>query len=148
MPRTFIGAIKTAYRTVGCGETHCKRIIKKLQTCQHDQQLYKNEYNSYILMVESSQLKNGDSLYFLKWKIYDSYTRFIILFLYLQIVLDLKKKERKPKTDKDSTARYHSVRSFSPHPNFWHPHLQNCNYVRIVSTPPKYLKIINFQILS
>ena len=35
---------------------------KKIQTCQHDQQLYGNEYNSYLLMIEYPQLNNGDSL--------------------------------------------------------------------------------------
>ena len=46
--------------------------------------------------------------------------------------------------DRDVTARFHSVRSFSAQPNYQHPHLQNCRYVCIVSTFTKYLHLMNF----
>ena len=48
------------------------------------------------------------------WKIYDFSIRFIRPSIYLQTVLELNKKEIKPKTTKDSTDGYHSVRCFSP----------------------------------
>ena len=56
MSRNFIVAIKTTYRTISYGETHCRRKITEYQTCHHDQQFYRNEYKSYLLMVESQQL--------------------------------------------------------------------------------------------
>ena len=63
MSRTFIGAIKMTYRTIDCGETHCRQRIKKSQACQHHQQLYGNEYNYYLLIIEYPQIQNGDSLF-------------------------------------------------------------------------------------
>ena len=54
MSINFIVAIKTTVAeklTVG-GE------FKRSQTCQHDQMLYRNEYNSYLVIIESQQLKN------------------------------------------------------------------------------------------
>ena len=52
-------AIKTTYRTIGCRDTHCRRRITKSQTCQYDQQLYGNEYNSYHIIIESQQPKKN-----------------------------------------------------------------------------------------
>ena len=49
-------------------------------------------------------------------KIYESSLRFIRPSMYLQTFLEIEKKERNPKTRKDSTDRYHSVRYFSPPP--------------------------------
>ena len=51
-----IVAIENTYRTIGCGETHCRRRTNKSQTCQYYQQLYGNEYNSYLIVIESQQL--------------------------------------------------------------------------------------------
>ena len=59
-----------------------------------------------------------DNYFYLMWNIYDYTTKLIITPLYLQTVLEVKNKEIKPKTEKDSTARYHSVRYFIPHSNF------------------------------
>ena len=56
MSITFIVAIKNTYRTIGCGKNRCRRRIS--QTCQYDQQLYRNEYNSYLIIIESQQLNN------------------------------------------------------------------------------------------
>ena len=60
MPVNFIVAIKTTYRTIGCEETNCRQRITKYQTCQHNQQFYGNEYNPYLIMIESQQLNNED----------------------------------------------------------------------------------------
>ena len=51
-------AINNTYRTIGCRKTHCRRRIKKSQTCQYDQQLYGNEYNSYLIIIDSQKLDN------------------------------------------------------------------------------------------
>ena len=69
--------------------------------------------------------------------------------MYLQTVLEVKKKERKTKTENDSTARYHSVGYFRPLPNFWYPQLHNwqvrlyCFYISKVSTPHERSNLIS-----
>ena len=58
MSINFIVVIKTTYRTIGWGETHCRRRIKEYQTYQNEQQLYGNEYNPYLIIIYSQQIKN------------------------------------------------------------------------------------------
>ena len=64
--------------------------------------------------------------------------------MYIQTVLDLSNKLGKTKPERDFTARFHSVRSFSAQPNYQHPQIQKCRYVCIVSTFPNYLHLMNF----
>ena len=58
MSITWIVDIDNTYRTISCVETHFRRRIKKSQTCQYYQQLYGNEYKSYLIIIESQQLKH------------------------------------------------------------------------------------------
>ena len=54
---SWILAIKNTYKTISCGETHCRRRMNKSQTCQYHQQLCGNEFNSCVIVIESQQLK-------------------------------------------------------------------------------------------
>ena len=65
-------------------------------------------------------------------------------YLYLKTVLEVINKKGKHKSKNDSTARYHSVRSFSPRPNSRYPPLHTYRFIFIVSTLPKYLHLMNF----